>query len=697
VAVVALLTATAGLGMPAGASSGTTEDDEGNVLVPEGGPSTDDKPGDDLGAYRNHTEMLDRVHELEDRTPDLVDVTVVGHTVQGRELVQVTVADPDAEDPRTEVLFDAAHHGNEIISAELALRFLEDLATGYGEDAELTELVEDAEVHFVPMVNADGTANIPYCDWYGDCRKNANGVDVNRNYAKGFGGEGASSDPSSATYHGPAAFSEPESSTVAQVLDSEDVTMHWSMHSGTELILWPWGYTREAPPEEAVYEETGDRFSDLTGIDHGQASTALYVASGTTMDWAYDAPDGPNPLSYTPEVYGGSGGAYSWWSFFNPPMDEIDDVYETWRPAMLEAVEIADTYTDVRVGLEPFETPVPAELSVTVANEGERTFTDGTLALEGPAELGLDGAGNRTLGTLATGDSATQTWTVTADGAGTFEVDLAAASPIVGTFEETVEVEVPEVGVDLDAERSTLAPFEDNPLSAAIGAIPHEELEGNWSLTVTGDTATGPYEDTLATGEVQAQGERLAFTTNEAFDAEGVPDGDYRATLELDYEGTLDGEPVSGTVADDAAWTVERPQLVADKPLAPTERPGQPLPVNLDVTNAGSLAAEEATVTERIPPGYLLAPTAGGGLNPYQHLATPAPDAVLAGTDGTTQLEWDVGELAPGDTFTASYELVPLAPGTYEHATVGTYEHAYEQKVVDFEDRSATEHRVGPG
>merc|ERR1712080_43222 len=97
------------------------------------------------------------------------------------------------------------------------------------------------------------------------------GVDANRNWGFHFNDGGSSNDKCSDTYHGPAAFSEPENQHVRDFLAARkgSVVLYNSVHSYSQLILLPWGYT-SSPPSSTRWG----------------AFPLLYIASGSSIDWA---------------------------------------------------------------------------------------------------------------------------------------------------------------------------------------------------------------------------------------------------------------------------------------------------------------------------------------------------------------------------------------------------------------------------
>ena len=85
-----------------------------------------------------------------------IQVEKLTDTAFGRPVWAMTMGEGDRH-----VLYTAAHHANEWITATLLLKFVEDLAEAYrdqgticGVDAK--ELLENVMIHLVPMVNPDG-------------------------------------------------------------------------------------------------------------------------------------------------------------------------------------------------------------------------------------------------------------------------------------------------------------------------------------------------------------------------------------------------------------------------------------------------------------------------------------------------------------------------------------------------------------
>ena len=76
------------------------------------------------------------------------------------------------------------------------------------------------------------------------------GVDANRNYGWHFNDGGATDDSCSDLYHGPDAWSEVENANIRDfIMAKKDNFMFFnSLHSYSQFILIPWGYTKEPTP-----------------------------------------------------------------------------------------------------------------------------------------------------------------------------------------------------------------------------------------------------------------------------------------------------------------------------------------------------------------------------------------------------------------------------------------------------------------
>ena len=163
------------------------------------------------------------------------------------------------------------------------------------------------------MLNPDGVELDIKNGSYQYHRKNARvnadksvGVDLNRNYDSWWCEAGASHSPWSDTYCGASAFSEPESQAVKKFVEArKNLKTMISYHSYASLILYPYGGSEDDVPKDndrKAFIAMAAAMGKLTNY-HPEKSSDMYVSTGDTCDWAYDA---GGIFAFTSELEGNS-------------------------------------------------------------------------------------------------------------------------------------------------------------------------------------------------------------------------------------------------------------------------------------------------------------------------------------------------------------------------------------------------------
>ncbi|MEP6640177.1 MAG: M14 family metallopeptidase, partial [Chloroflexota bacterium] len=183
--------------------------------------------------FHTYAEMVAEIKAAEVAHPDIVALRSIGKSYQGRDLWVAKVSDNVATDePEPEVMFDSLHHAREHLSLEQNLALLRWLTQGYASDTRIKRIVDSREIWIVFAVNPDGAeydlTGSPYRAWRKNRQPNAGtaaiGTDINRNYGYRWACcDGSSSSKSSSTYHGPSAFSAPESRAIRDFMASRRI------------------------------------------------------------------------------------------------------------------------------------------------------------------------------------------------------------------------------------------------------------------------------------------------------------------------------------------------------------------------------------------------------------------------------------------------------------------------------------------
>jgi carboxypeptidase T len=261
-----------------------------------------------MSGYHNFPEMVATIKAAETAHPGIVDVFSIGKSYGGRDIWAAKVSDNVATDEREpEVLIDALHHAREHLTTEQALATLRWLATGYGSDSTVTQLVNTREVFIIFALNPDGMrydlTGDPFRAWRKNRQPNAGstavGTDLNRNYGYRWGCCGGSSgSPGATTYRGAGPFSAPETQVFrdfvkSRVIDGvQQIRAHITLHTNGELILWPYGYTKANVPTDMTtldhdtFVALGRAMAAKNGY-HAEQSSDLYITDGDQIDWLY--------------------------------------------------------------------------------------------------------------------------------------------------------------------------------------------------------------------------------------------------------------------------------------------------------------------------------------------------------------------------------------------------------------------------
>lgn len=271
--------------------------------------------------YRTVEETYTDLSQLAEDHPNLASWIDIGDSwekstpngVSGYDLHTLILTNSTVQGPKPIFFLLAAIHAREYATAELATRFAEYLVANYDSDPDVTWLLDYYEVHITAVANPDGRKIAETGDLW---RKNTDnddgcflsfwwGTDLNRNSSFKWGGIGASSFSCDETYRGPSPASEPETQSIQNYVTSslpdqrgpedndpapEDSSgVFITLHSYGNLVLFPWGWTSGAAPNDTALETLGRKFGFFNNYETCQSGEngCIYQTSGTTDDWAY--------------------------------------------------------------------------------------------------------------------------------------------------------------------------------------------------------------------------------------------------------------------------------------------------------------------------------------------------------------------------------------------------------------------------
>jgi len=229
----------------------------------------------------------------------------------GYDIQALTLTNSAITGPKPAILMTGGIHAREYTPVELLIRFAEELVTGYGNDADITWILDNHIVHIIPIANPDGrkraetgllwrkNVNENYCG----ATSNTRGADLNRNFQFAWGCCGGSSATQcNQTYRGPFAASEPETQAVQNFLfnnfidnrgpnitDAAPLTtegMYIDIHSSGQFVLWPWGFSATPTPNGTGLQTLGRKLAFPNGHSPEQAASS-FTTDGETDSFGY--------------------------------------------------------------------------------------------------------------------------------------------------------------------------------------------------------------------------------------------------------------------------------------------------------------------------------------------------------------------------------------------------------------------------
>ena len=274
-----------------------------------------------MGGFRTYSEIVAYLDSLTAAYPNITtDKFSIGNSIEGRPQWVVKISDnPDIDEDEPEVFYISLIHAREPAAAAALLNYMDYLLSNYGVDQEVTDIVNNRELYFLPVQNPDGYVYNETTDplgggmWRKNRRDNGDGnfgVDLNRNYGFKWGYDDLGSSPNTSyeTYRGTGPFSEPETQNVKNFIISRNFKIIHNFHTYSNLEIWPYGYDRFYTTEEDFFENLGDSLTKLNNYTP-EIGWSLYPTNGDADDWAWgDTISKPRTISLTCEIGSSSDG-----------------------------------------------------------------------------------------------------------------------------------------------------------------------------------------------------------------------------------------------------------------------------------------------------------------------------------------------------------------------------------------------------
>jgi hypothetical protein len=210
----------------------------------------------------------------------LVELGPTANTTRPHRLLALVVSDnPDHDEDEPEVLLTSSMHGDETSGFVLMLRLIDHLIREYGDDPEISFLVDETEIWINPLANPDGTYYEGDNTVAGAMRffTTANGVasavDPNRNFPDLIDDDHPDGNPWW-----------PETEAMMALAETRNFALSANFHDGAEVVNYPWDSVPRRHPDDLWFQTLARDWADLAQTD-SPGGYLVDFDNGITNGW----------------------------------------------------------------------------------------------------------------------------------------------------------------------------------------------------------------------------------------------------------------------------------------------------------------------------------------------------------------------------------------------------------------------------
>ncbi|XP_025785550.1 carboxypeptidase O [Puma concolor] len=262
--------------------------------------------------YHPMEEIYQWMIQISEKYAEVVTQHFLGMTYETRPMYYLKISQP-SNNPKKIIWMDCGIHAREWIAPAFCQWFVKEILQNYKDDSRIKKLLRNLDFYVLPVLNIDGYIYTWTTDrlWRKSRSPHNNGTcfgtDLNRNFNVSWCSIGASRNCQDITFCGTGPVSEPETKAVSSFIESkkDNIVCFLTMHSFGQLILTPYGYTKNKSSNHEELIQVGQKAANALKEKHGtnyrvgSSADILYATSGSSRDWARDI---GIPFAYTFEL-----------------------------------------------------------------------------------------------------------------------------------------------------------------------------------------------------------------------------------------------------------------------------------------------------------------------------------------------------------------------------------------------------------
>lgn len=204
--------------------------------------------------YPTYFQYDSMMHQLASDFPDICKIDTFGLSRQGRLLLALKISDNvDENEGEPAFFYTATMHGDELIGYILTLRLADFLLRNYGQNSEITNLLNSVEIWINPLSNPDETfyPDNSYSVVYSR-RPDPDALDLNRNFP----------DPSVGDENDTTGL-QVEIQHMMLFMMKHHFNMSANIHSGAEVVNYPWDHKIMRHPDDDWFVFISREYADV--------------------------------------------------------------------------------------------------------------------------------------------------------------------------------------------------------------------------------------------------------------------------------------------------------------------------------------------------------------------------------------------------------------------------------------------------
>ena len=233
-------------------------------------------------SYPTYTAYEDMMFQFAADHPDKCEIITLGTLPSGRKIMIAHLNNGTGEG-KPKFLYTSTIHGDETTGWIMMLRLIDYLLEN-PDEPEVQNVMNNIDLYIGPNANPDGTYHGGNNTVNGARRENANGIDMNRNYADPHGGP----HPDGHEY-------QTETQWFMDFAAEIPFVMGANYHGGAEVMNYPWDNTYTLHADDAWYQMISHEYADechkvnsnyMTDYNNGVTNGAQwYMIGGGRQDY----------------------------------------------------------------------------------------------------------------------------------------------------------------------------------------------------------------------------------------------------------------------------------------------------------------------------------------------------------------------------------------------------------------------------